>query len=545
MRALPRAARAQRGAVSVMAAVALTMVIGAALLAVDLGSLFNTRRELQTVADTAALSAVNNLAAAQAIALDAAALNQFPVPGTQQNTLGTVLGHYDVDAREFTPGGSAAEYNAVQVTVTTQQPYFFMLGSRQVTASAVAMRNDIAALSVGTSLLDIDTEKSVLLNALLGKLLNTSLNLSAIAYQGLVNTSIRLLDLVKVVGSVGTVEELLKLDLTVGELLELSARALERSSILGLDATVVQTLDLLALRADGNLNLKLSDLINVDLAPGNQAAEAKINLMQLVTLAAQVANREHFIDIPVLGINLPGLVKLDAALTMIESPGIAIGPAGQDASGNWRTSVHTAQWRLKLDLLVGELLGGLVRLPLYLEIGAGEAWLKDIDCRYPRDASIVQVGAASSAVRAYVGNVNPDAMTNRSVAATVTPATILNVLGLVKATARLQVDLPGTSGDLEFTGPFDGSNTQRIHGLTTAGLGEILLSGMGAVLDVELLGIKLGLGEVVEALVTLLAPVFALLDSLIAPVLSLLGIQIGIADVTTFDLSCGAPQLVR
>ena len=166
MRALPRAARAQRGAVSVMAAVALTMVIGAALLAVDLGSLFNTRRELQTVADTSALSAVNNLAAAQAIALDAAALNQFTVPGEQQNTLGTVLGHYDVDAREFTPGGSPAEFNAVQVTVTTQQPYFFMLGSRQVTASAVAMRNDIAALSVGTSLLDIDTEKSVLLNAL-------------------------------------------------------------------------------------------------------------------------------------------------------------------------------------------------------------------------------------------------------------------------------------------------------------------------------------------------------------------------------------------
>jgi len=543
MRALPRAARAQRGAISVMAAVALSMVIGAALLAVDLGSLFNTRRELQTVADNSALSAVNNLAAAQVIALDAAGLNQFPVPGGHDNTLTSVVGHYDVEARSFTPGGSAAEFNAVQVTVTTQQPYFFMLGSREVSATAIAMRNDIAALSIGTSLLDIDTEKSVLLNALLGKLLNTSLNLSAIAYQGLVDTSIRLLDLVNATGTVGTVEELLQLDLTVGQLLDLSARALERSNILGLDATVIQTLDLLALRADGNLNLKLADLIKLDLAPGNQAAEAKINLMQLVTLTAQVANGEHFVNIPALGINLPGLVKLDVALTMIESPSIAIGPAGQDASGNWRTSAHTAQWRLKLDLLVGELLGGLVRLPLYLEVGAGEAWLQDIDCRYPRDASIVEVGAASSGVRAYVGNVNADAMNNRSVAATVTPATILNLLGLVTVTARAEVDLPGAAGNLSFTGPFDGSNTQRIDGLSTAGLFARLASGL--ILDVNLLGIELKLGEVLEPLLELLTPIFGLLDSLLAPVLSLLGIQLGIADVTSFDLSCGAPQLVR
>lgn len=538
-----RGERGERGAINIMAAIALSLVIGAALLAVDLGSLFHTRRELQTIADTAALSAVNNLAAAQTLAVDTAALNRFQIPGGQANTLDTRVGYYDVDAREFTPGGAAASLNAVQVTVGTQQPYFFMFGSREVTAIAVATRNDIAALSIGTTLLDIDTSKSVLLNALLGKLLNTSLNLSAVAWQGLVNTSIRLLDLVKVAGSVGTVEELLKLDLTVGQLLDLSARALEQSNLIGLDATVVQTLDLLALRSGGNLNLKLGDLINADLAPGNQAAEARINLMQLVTLAAQVANGEHFVNIPALGINLPGLLTLDAHLTMIESPSIRIGPAGQDANGAWRTSAHTAQWRLKLDLKVGELLGGLVNLPLYLEVGAGEAWLKEIDCRYPREASTAHVGAASGLVRAYVGNVNAGAMQNRSVAATVTPATILNVLGLVTATARAEVNLPGAAADLEFTGPFDGSNTQRIHGISTAGLGQLLASGL--VLKISLLGITLDLGEVLEPLLNLLTPVLALVDSLLAPVLSLLGIQIGIADVTTFDLSCGAPQLVR
>ncbi|MFZ2268393.1 MAG: hypothetical protein WAV95_12540 [Azonexus sp.] len=48
-----------------------------------------------------------------------------------------------------------------------------------------------------------------------------------------------------------------------------------------------------------------------------------------------------------------------------------------------------------------------------------------------------------------------------------------------------------------------------------------------------------------DALRGVLNPVFALLDGILAPVLSLLGIQIGIADVTVFSLTCGAPQQVR
>lgn len=534
---------AQRGAISIMAAVGLSVAVGAALLAVDLGNLFHERRHLQAVADMAALSAVNNLPAATAIAHDSAKQNDFALPDDKGSELDVVPGRYDVRTRQFLPGGAGQRLNAVQVTATTQQPYFFMLGSRQVTATATAMRDDLAALSIGTAVADIDTEKSVLLNAVLGRLLNTSLNLSAVAFQGLVDTSVRLLDLVRATARVGTVEELLALDMTIGQLLDLTARALERGNLLGLDATVIGTLDLLALRADDNLRLRLGDLIDAEFASGDQAAEAKVNLMQLIALSAQVANGEHFLNLPVLGVDLPGLLKLDVALTMIEAPSIAIGPAGQDADGRWLTSAHTAQARVKLDLVVGELLGGLVNLPLYIEAGAGDAWLREIDCRYPRDDSLVSVGAKSGAVRAYVGNVNPNAMTNREVPATVTPATILNVLGLVTVTARAMVEVPAGSADLTFSGPFDGSNTQRIHGLSTAGLFERLATDLK--LDVNLLGLSLGLGEILSPLLALLAPVFSILDAIVAPVLSLLGIQLGVADVATFDVSCGAPRLVR
>lgn len=533
----------QRGAISIMAAIGLSLALAAALLAVDLGNLFQSRRHLQTVADTAALSAVNNLNAAQSIAIATAEQNGFAIPGAHANTLSVQPGYYDLKRRTFSPAAAVADFNALQVTVTTEEPYFFMFGQRQITATATATRNDIAALSVGTALIDIDTQKSILLNSLLGVMLKTSLNLSVAAYQGLVGTSLRLLDLVNVQGSVGTVEELLKLDLTVKDLLNLSARALEQSNLLGLDATVINTLDLLSLQTDAGLALKLSDLIKLDLAPGNQAAEARINLLQLVTLAAQVANGQSFLNIPMLNVSLPGLVRLDVALSMLEKPSIAIGPAGLDGEGKWRTSAHTAQWRLKLDLVVGELLGGIVNLPLYLEVGAGDAWLEDIVCRFPRDSSTVQVGATSSAVRAYVGNVNPDAMSNRTSAATVTPATILNVLGLVTVTAQANVNVVGSSGDLQFTGPFNGNNTQRISGLSTAGLFSQLASAL--VLDVNLLGLPLGVGGVLSLVVNLLQPVFVLLDAILAPVLALLGIQLGIADVTVFDLSCGVPQLVR
>lgn len=533
----------QRGAISTMAASGLALIIGAGLLAVDLGSLFQTKRQLQNVADMAALSAINDISAAPAVALDSAALNNFAVPGASNNRLVSVVGAYDFRAKAFTAGGGAADLNAVQVTVITTQPYFFMFGSRDISATATAASSDIAGLSIGTALLDIDTQKSVLLNGLLGKLLHTSLDLGVASFRGLATTNVRLLDLVNAQASVGTVDKLLALDLTLADLLKLTATALTQTDLATVDATVIDTLNLLALKSGGDLSLKLGDLIDASLAPGNSAAEANINLLQLVTLAAQVANGKNFINIPALGLDLGGLAKLDVALTMIEPPSIAIGPPGIGADGHWRTQAHTSQWRLKLHLVIGEVLGGLVNLPLYLEVAAGDAWLKTIDCRYPRDNSIVNVGVASSAVRAYVGNVNADAMTNRNSAATVSKATILNVLGLVTVDARAEVNLPGGAADLAFRGPFNGSNTQSVDGLSTTGLFNVLANSL--ILDVKLLGLDLQLGSLLDALRSVLNPVFALLDSLLSPVLSLLGIQVGIADVTVFSLTCGAPQLVR
>lgn len=550
----------QRGGISVIAAVSLTALFASALLAVDLGSLYYTKRHLQSVADNAALSAVNDLDHATAIAENTAALNDFLLPGKHDNSLATTVGRYDETTPDgsfggtFTPDGDPDLQNAVQVTATTQQPLFFLFGKRQVQATAIATRSDIAGFSVGSGLLDLDAQRSALLNALLGGLLGSTLHLDTAAYRGLATAYVRLLDLVEAHANVGTVDELLNTDITIAELLEITAKAVDKHGVADLGVGVRDPSgvlqELLGLSVS-DLTLKLGDLIDIALPDREAAAKANLNVLQLITLAAQVANGNHFLDLPV-AVNLPGLVEIGLGLTLIEPPSIAIGRAGRGADGNWRTRAHTAQGRIKLDL---KLLGALdpllgIRVPLYIELARGDAWLESIECRAPREDSTVTIGATSGIASVYIGDVNADAMTNTETAATVQPATLLNVLGLISASAKVGLNLPGGGDTLEFNGPFDAQNSQRIFGVAATGLADSLVNKMEnpdpqTVLKVTLLGINLDLSAILDLLLPVLTPVLQLLDSLLAPVLSLLGIQLGYADVTAFHLNCGAIRLVR
>ncbi|MDD5363708.1 MAG: TadG family pilus assembly protein [Gallionellaceae bacterium] len=561
MRSLPRPSgltlRFQTGAISVMAAAGMAALVASALLAVDLGNLFYTKRQLQNVADTAALSAVSDLANAAYIATDTASKNDFAVPGVHSNTLETVTGHYDTTTPDgeyqgsFTAGGDPALQDAVKVTVTTQQPYFFMAGNREITATATATRTAEAGFSIGSGLLNIDSSQSALLNAILGKLLHSSLNLSVMSYQGLAAANVNLLDLVKAKADVGTVEELLALDLSLADVLHLTAQALGPTDIVYLDLENLANLEAL-----GNLHLKLGDLIKLSLADGTSAASANLNVLQLISLSAQVANGKHFLDVPITNINIPGILSLDLALSLIEPPSIAIGPAGQGADGQWLTQAHTAQTRLKVDVNLLPLLAGVlnVHLPLYVELAQGTAWLKSIECRSPLDDSTVTIGATSGVAGVYIGELTNDAMTNRETEATVTPAKIVDLGALLTITAKAAIELPGGAGDLEFNGPFDDQNTRRISGLETAGLfaslsNSLVLDTGGALAELVdvLLKFLLGVGleDLLKIVLNALTPVLELLDAVLKPVLELLGLQLGYADVTNFYLNCGVPRLVR
>ncbi|MDF6543565.1 hypothetical protein NLP55_25400, partial [Escherichia coli] len=103
--------------------------------------------------------------------------------------------------------------NAAQVTITQNVPYFFMVGRRQLTATAIAKNTPVASFSLGSGLASVN---GGLLNQLLGSLLGNAnpLSLSLVSYQGLANTNIRVADLMTAVG-VGTFQQLLSTQLTL------------------------------------------------------------------------------------------------------------------------------------------------------------------------------------------------------------------------------------------------------------------------------------------------------------------------------------------
>jgi uncharacterized membrane protein len=57
---------------------------------------------------------------------------------------------------------------------------------------------------VGSGLLSLDTQESEILNAIFGELLDSSVALDAVSYEGLANARISLLDLLEADGSAGT-----------------------------------------------------------------------------------------------------------------------------------------------------------------------------------------------------------------------------------------------------------------------------------------------------------------------------------------------------
>lgn len=202
----------------------------AVLVSIDIGNLFNTQRALQRSADLAAMAAAQRLdlpAAAQ----QAVVQNGLTVDGTNV-TLAVVPGVWDASAGTpptyFTAQAAVdGNTNAAQVTITQNVPYFFMVGRRQLTATAIAKNTPVASFSLGSGLASVN---GGLLNQLLGSLLGNAnpLSLSLVSYQGLANTNIRVADLMTAVG-VGTVQQLLSTQLTLTQFLMQSFQLAHRT----------------------------------------------------------------------------------------------------------------------------------------------------------------------------------------------------------------------------------------------------------------------------------------------------------------------------
>ena len=564
--------RRECGTIAPIVALFMTVLI-AALGALDVGNAFFVRRSLQRTADLAALAGAQRMddACAQP-ALTAranAAANGF-VPDTAGQTLAVVCGRWDTGANtgpSYFAATDTTPLNAVQVTATRAVPYFFLGPARQMSATATAQATNIGAFTVGTSLAQL---QGGLVNALLGALLGANVDVSLAAYESLANARVRMRDLVAAAG-VGTVEQLLAMQLTVAQLSNLMIAALSTTSVVDANLqTDIATLQTIAGADAGNsVSVALGDgqgghgVIALGVADAQSALDATVSPFDALVVATEIAKAGQPPVTLATGLDIAGL---HAALQVqiVEPPALAVGEAGIDpVKQRWRTQANTAQVRLYLDVALGTpalpVIGSVgLHLPLALEAAPGTAWLQAVDCAPTQAASTSTIGVQPGLANVCLGDppANSSAAQPFSCSA---PATLVNVANVVTVTANAALPAlvpPSAATTLTFDGaaPTD----DAYQSANANAVGRVLasaLSGLAASLSqpnglkVTLLGtVALPVGPLLDTVLAALAPALDQLlsgiDLAIDPLLQLLGVQVGVATVHDLSLTCGASQLV-
>ena len=572
-------ARRQHGAVAVLAAIALSIAI-VALGAIDVGNVYFARRQLQSTADLAALAAVQVIgssggcATATTAAQQNASANGFTTgPNT---TISTTCGRWDTSTSTYF-GTSGNPLNAVQVQTTQTVPYFFLGPKRNITATATAFASNIDAFSLGTGIATINTQQSALLNAILGGLLGTSVSLSVGDTQSLATAHIKLEDLMVALGA-STMQGLLGTTVSFQSLMLAMVSALQA----GGDTINAAILQKVAVAIPGGQNITVGDggqsapgLLALGLANPNAATTATINAFDALMVAAQIAQRSPDGtqgNAPVINVSagLQGVAGI--SLQVIKPPVLAVGEGGTLPDGTYRTMARTAVVYATVNLLPVPLPTLTVGIPfvlsvsisavstpivVQLKVAPGQATLNSVDCESTKavtNATIsVTPGIASICVGGNAGCTTPVNLASVS-------ASILGIntqVANVALYASLPVS-PGTTTPLVFngsSGSFDSTQSANSNaiGSDASVLTTALVSMLSSGLSVNLLNNLVDLSQlktsilsaVGAALTPLLQPVFGLLDTILVPTLSLLGVQVGTATVHNMSLTCGVSQLVN
>lgn len=419
-----RRAQGERGAVLIVTALALVALVGALALSVDIGYFSYTKRNLQTIADAAAMDArfalgqANACTVATTLADESASRNGFSLAANSGNTLTVTLGNASVvnGAETFTPdvanttcaGGDPdqATATAVYVRTTGNVQYYFESESGSSTPAAGATWTEGSAIpetgvSIGTNLVGLDTTQSEVLNSLLSGLLGpgSNIDLTAVGYQGLVNSDVTLGELATAL-NVGSVSQLLTTTVTYPELVKATIQALgagPQGPTAEAGLSFLNLIDLSNLGGSFPVSFSVGQLLGIQ-DPGTtpDAADINTNVLNLVTAAAEIAHGSSAISIPLTGLDIPGLTDETASVTIGEPAQSAYGPVGTEAT-DAQVTVN-----LQADVSVAGLL--TVTVPLSVKAGQGTATLDKIPCSgsptigVNTDAVTLSLGSASNPV---------------------------------------------------------------------------------------------------------------------------------------------------
>lgn len=545
----------QRGAIGLFGVLNLLLALIFTAMAVDAGRLWFERRKVQAVADIAALEAARNLGCGgnpgNALAAAQAAADRNGFTGDLSVAVG---GLTTVDGlRQFNADTSN---ESAHVVATKSVPASLVLGglfgqTTRMSAEATARGEPAhATFSAGSYLARVSaTDKDAnLLSALLGSLLGSSLSLDVLSYQGLASTEVNLLQLVKASASVGTVEELLAADLTVADVIGLTATALSQQG--AVDASVTAAMQSLLTATVNNLDVRLGEVLDVSMPGSDAAAKVGINVFDLVTTTILVANKEHAVSLP-LSVDLGGLLNVNVSVDIISPPQIAVGPPGRNAAtGLWCTQARTAQLGVTASVVANVLGLANIDLGLGVQLAQGEAHLETLD---------LTPGATQAVIGATPG-IAALSLTNADGSG---PA-MIKLLGLTIATISLDLPIqPSSPADLVF--PIDSPVAEHLPTATqsvSSSIGdsletalsnpdvihiELLPDSLGPLLDLLLGLLGLSLNDILEDLLgEVLAPLLGFIGgAVLDPLLKLLGIQLGGLDVTIQNIQYnGGARLV-
>lgn len=511
----------QRGAIGLIGALALGAAVLCTLVVVDSGRLYLDQRELQRVADNAALEAVargGNCQAglsAAAFARESAARNGFAVGDDRPltATCGSLQTGAD-NLRIFSPNASQA--SAIRVVVSERVPTSIALGvtnlfsdnpvsattSLSATAVAAQPKPPLAQLTIRSTLVDLN-----LLNGTLSGLAGSAIDVSLLGWQGLVDTDISLLSYLNQLAidlnvSAGNYSELLGVDTDVTQLIQTSIAVAQKNNA---TVEVLTALGSIKAAAINTVPVKLGDLLKLQTGTADSGLDANVQLLSLVEAFLQLASSQSAAAVT-LPVSVLGLAGVTTRVKIVSPPEFAIGNpelAAADPLGPNRIYVRTAQVRalLSVDLslinsvlqAVNTLLSPVVvtlntvlsanlscvlggpcvktdlmilpngaNLDVSLEVAAGDSHVTGYTCVSDSDNSL-SVDTTTSAVKLKVGRVDASNWASSTAQVSVSP------LPLVDIGARTCQGLFGPCGARV---PFAGGGSELMIDTSIAGTHE-------------------------------------------------------------------------
>ena len=553
------------GNLATMSAFMAPLALALAAIAIDGGSLYNEKRQVQALADISAIAGAAHIYRAEEAVLASLRDNRLGpltvlgpgydplTPAAGQNLVTIETGRYEADGstpagQRFEPGGS--DTNAVRVTIARDGARHFgeiLAGQPRIAVASVASATPRAAISIGSRLARLE---GGVLNSLLGALTGNEIGLTVMDYEALVDADVSLFGFLDALATevdlqAGTYEDLLDAEVVLADVTAAAAATGQSSPRLRAALARYDT------DAASRLSVPLSHVLHLGQAAylgigqGAGAFDATVGVMEFILASLVAANGANQLAVD-LGATVPGLAT--ARVTVV------IGEPKQDSAwfalGERGTLVRTAQLRARIDIDTGGsgVLSGLaIRLPVYVEMAQAEAELKRVTCTDGKVSSAqVTIDARPGIASLTLGQATPAAFADTTRPPVFGKARIVDT-PLIKVDGSARAEIANRAPTrLQFSAA--DIRAGRIKTVATTDVTTSLAASLIGDLDVtvSIVGLDLGLsGAVRSALATTLTAATPAIDSLLADVLAVLGMRLGEADIKVTGVTCGRAVLVQ